>query len=292
MTYQEFVSAIVVKVKQQIKGNISVQIYTSIKNNGRERVGINLSEENINISPTIYLEEYYEQFQKNNSLDNIVENILELYHEVRFDHSWKTELIQDFSQIQKHIVYKLIHAEKNKETLRRCPHQLYLDLAVVFYILIDLNQSGTASILVTYDMVKLWNTDLETLNQIANSNIKALLPAELKTMRSVICELLEEPMIESVEDCMYVLTNHIRTFGAACILYQGVLEDIANQLNENFYVLPSSIHEVIIVPESKSPSRAELEEMILEINETQLSVEEILSNRPYFYSCKENRLIL
>ena len=133
---------------------------------------------------------------------------------------------------------------------------------------------------------------LETLHQTAFSNIKTLLPAELKTMNVVIHELLEEPFDESEEDCMYVLTNPIRTFGAACILYEGVLEDIGNQLNENFYILPSSIHEVIIVPESKSPNRVELEEMIHEINETQVAVEEVLSDKAYYYSRKEKRLIL
>ena len=67
---------------------------------------------------------------------------------------------------------------------------------------------------------------------------------------------------------------------------------MGQKLGENYYILPSSIHEVIVVPESKSPVKQDLEEMVREINETQVEEEEILSYRAYYFSRKENRLIL
>jgi len=90
---------------------------------------------------------------------------------------------------------------------------------------------------------------------------------------------------------MFVLSNNLRHFGAACILYNRVLEDIGNQLNEDFYILPSSIHEVIILPISFKPESIELNEMIKEINKTQVSEEEVLSDHAYYYSRKEYRLL-
>ena len=92
------------------------------------------------------------------------------------------------------------------------------------------------------------------------------------------------------ENRMFVLSNQYRHFGAACILYNRVLEDIGNQLNENFYILPSSIHEVIILPEGFSPCEEDLNEMIIDINQTQVSEEEILSNHAYYYDRTERKL--
>lgn len=293
MNYKQFVSAVEVRVKQSVEDGMSVHIHTNVKNNGRERVGITVVEQGINISPTIYLEEYYEQFRKNQSLDSIVKNILELYREVKFEHSWELDSVQKYERARKKIVYKLINEKENERILKDVPHVPYLDLAIVFYILMDINQSGTATILVTNDLMNMWGVDCEKLYEEAKQNTEKLLPAEFQTMKSVISELLEEPVDDTEEeDMMYVLSNNLRCFGAACILYEGMLEKIGDQLEENFYVLPSSVHEVIVIPESKSLNRIELEEMIVEINETQVEEEEILSDCAYYFSRKENRLIL
>ena len=76
------------------------------------------------------------------------------------------------------------------------------------------------------------------------------------------------------------------------MLYEGILEKVGQKLGENYYMLPSSIHEVIVVPESNSPVKQDLEEMVREINETQVEEEEVLSDRVYNFSRKENRLFL
>lgn len=293
MNYQQFVCAVEKRVKQQMTGGMTACIRSATKNNGKKRIGIMISEEGSNISPTIYLEEYFEQFQKHKSIDAVVKNILRLYEEVRVEHTWEMSMLQNFSKTRQKIVYKLIGEEENKELLKTIPHVRYLDLAIVFYILLDISESGTAVILITNDIMKRWNIEKEMLYSIAHQNTKKLLPAEFQTMRSVMAELLgKESVAEEGEDSMYILTNDLRSFGAACILYDEVLEHIGKQLGENYYVLPSSVHEVIIVPESKSPNRVELEEMIEEINDTQVEEEEILSYRAYYFSRKENRLLL
>lgn len=91
---------------------------------------------------------------------------------------------------------------------------------------------------------------------------------------------------------MYVLSNKLKNYGAACIAYPYILDMLAGVLKENFYVLPSSVHEVIIVPESSQIRQSELERMVREINETQVPEEEILSNHAYFYYAQEGKLQL
>lgn len=294
MDYKQFVSAIEVKVKKHVKDELRVSIHTTIKNNGKERKGLKVMEVGINISPTIYLEEYYEQFKKGSSIDQIVEKLMELYQEVKFQSSWEGSVLKTLDNVKTQIAYKVINYKKNKDMLEVTPHTRYLDLAIVFYVLLEINQCGTATLLIKNDHLEMWGATKEEIEQLAKNNSEKLLPAEFKTMVSVIEEMLQLEECEKnevEEDTMYVLSNQIRNFGASSILYEGVLEEIGEQLKENFYVLPSSVHEVIIVPESKSPSRKELDHMISEINNTQVEPEEVLSDRAYYYNRKEARLL-
>lgn len=293
MNYQQFVMALKTKVANILGESATVTIHTALKNNGYERVGLTISEKHINLSPTIYLEEYFKHFEDDDSIDNIANSILHVYHDVRFDHSWQVHTISNFEMIKEKIVYKIIHAPQNETLLKTLPSLPYLDFAVVFYVLFEVDDNGTATIPVTEDLLRLWNTSLKELFHIAAKNTQKLLPPVFKPMRIVVEELLEHPCDEDLQDddIMFVLTNPLRSLGAACILYDNVLLHIGNFLKENYYVLPSSIHEVIIIPESQAPDKETLNNMIKEINETQVAIEDVLSDHVYYYDCKAKKLI-
>lgn len=293
MNYQQFVMALKTKVANILGESATVTIHTALKNNGYERVGLTISEKHINLSPTIYLEEYFKHFEDDDSIDNIANSILHVYHDVRFDHSWQVHTISNFEMIKEKIVYKIIHAPQNETLLKTLPSLPYLDFAVVFYVLFEADDNGTATIPVTEDLLRLWNTSLKELFHVAAKNTPKLLPPVFKPMRVVVEELLEHPCDEDLQDddIMFVLTNPLRSLGAACILYDNVLLHIGNFLKENYYVLPSSIHEVIIIPESQAPDKETLNNMIKEINETQVAIEDVLSDHVYYYDCKAKKLI-
>jgi len=209
-----------------------------------------------------------------------------VYHEVKFEHTWQVNTVKDFEIMRSKIVYKLIHAKKNETLLQNMPYIAYLDFAIVFYILFEVDESGTATIPITHELIQLWDVSLDVIQQNAFLNAPRLLPASFKPMQIVINELMGTNCIEEecTENLMFVLTNSLRTFGAACILYDGMLDKISEEIGESYYVLPSSIHEMIIVPESNSPSRAHLDEMITEVNQTQVDEEELLSECVYYYN--------
>lgn len=291
MNYQEFITIVNDKTNQLLFPNTSAQVHTTLKNNGTERIGLTICQEGTNISPTIYLEEYYQHFQNGRDIDEICEHIVTLYHEVKFEHDWDVNQIKDFSSIKSKIAFKLIHFEKNSHMLNTTPHIPYLDLAIVFFLLLETNEHGAATILINYDLLSCWDISLEELHKYALENTPTLLQADFKPMLSVIQELMEkENLSEEVQtdNCMYVLSNQYRHFGAACMLYDRVLEDIGNLINEDFYILPSSIHEVIILPASTTITLEDLNEMVAEVNETQVSEEEILSDHAYFFRRQDN----
>ena len=285
MDYEQFIVVIKEKIALLLSPGMELQIHTNLKNNGTRRTGLFISDKEINISPTIYLEEYYEQFNRGLSIDTIVESVWGVYQEVRFENSWDLELVKDLARVQSKLGYKLINAEKNEELLSTLPHTLFHDLAVVYYILFEVDNHGSATIPITHDFLELWKINISQLHKLAIESAPILLPASFLPMRVVVAELMgfecEEDILE--DDFLFVLTNPLRNYGASCLLYPGILEQIACQLGENFYVLPSSVHEVILVPACPEFSVEYFRNMVREINETQVDATEVLSDNIYFY---------
>lgn len=152
-------------------------------------------------------------------------------------------------------------------------------------------QIRRATVLIRKEHLKLWNVTEEEVFEEAEKNVRRLLPAKLDRMKDVLACMLELPVEEDDdEDIMYVMSNEIRSFGAACIFYEGVMEMIHAVLKENYYIVPSSVHEVIILPESMAPGKREMEEVVAEMNETQVEAEEILSDKVYYYNGESRQL--
>lgn len=296
MNYQQFIEEVERRVKEKIKGNetITVYIHTAVKNNGKERKGITVSEKGIHISPTIYLEEYFQQFQEGKPIEKIVEKILQLYEEVKCSHPCEESLLQNYEELKGKFACKLIHRGKNEKLLNDIPYVPWMDLAIVVFVLLEVSPYGTATVLVRKEHLEIWGLTEAQLFDEAKKNTPILLPYQFCPMRKLLREICPYAVNEGEEEeeSLYVLSNKLRSFGAASMLYEGILEKVGQKLGENYYILPSSIHEVIVVPESKSPVKQDLEEMVREINETQVEEEEVLSDRVYYFSRKENRLFL
>lgn len=296
MNYQQFIEEVERRVKEKIKGNetITVYIHTAVKNNGKERKGITVSEKGIHISPTIYLEEYFQQFQEGKPIEKIVEKILQLYEEVKCSHPCEESLLQNYEELKGKFACKLIHRGKNEKLLNDIPYVPWMDLAIVVFVLLEVSPYGTATVLVRKEHLEIWGLTEAQLFDEAKKNTPILLPYQFCPMRKLLREICPYAVDEGEEEeeSLYVLSNKLRSFGAASMLYEGILEKVGQKLGENYYILPSSIHEVIVVPESKSPVKQDLEEMVREINETQVEEEEVLSDRVYYFSRKDNRLFL
>lgn len=183
-------------------------------------------------------------------------------------------------------MYFLVNYERNYSIISRAVHLRYMDLAIVFYRKVTDEKGKERMLLYTEEEIreKGWNT--QWMEKMAAENTQRELPAVLKPMDEVICELGGEELLHVDQEMkipMYVLTNREKWLGAACILYPGLLSQISRQLQDDFYVLPSSIHECIIVPASGAYTGKELEKIVTEINETEVPEGEILSDKAYFY---------
>ncbi|HIS07507.1 MAG TPA: hypothetical protein IAC99_07550, partial [Candidatus Choladocola avistercoris] len=154
----------------------------------------------------------------------------------------------------------------------------WLDLAVVFYLKIPEEIIRNATALIHNSHMKQWGIDLKELYHIAAENM-----AEIPVMLEPMEQLLEGYGLEGKTSGMYVLGIREREYGAAVMLIPDVLRRCFRQIGEEFYVLPSSIHEVILLPVSYSGNPAELEALVKEVNETCVTPEDYLSGHVYRY---------
>ena len=286
MTYEEFVLKVRNCLQEDFAPFGSVEIRTACKNNGKQRTGISFCEDGDSIAPIIYLEEYFEKYEAGVPMEQILLEVRALYESIKVEHRWEGNFVMDYKNVKDRIIYKLVNRQKNKDLLKEIPHIPYLDLAIVFCVLVetDMEEGKIATMLIRSEHLKYWDVTEGEIYRRAFENTEKLLPADLQTL----CAILEEtPEFEGEDtkkgECMYVLSNRLRNFGAATILYEDRLKIIRMCFGENFYILPSSIHEVILLPESHAMEKEELAKIVKDINETQVKEEEVLSDLAYYF---------
>ncbi len=245
-----------------------------------------------NISPTIYLDVFYDMYQKGMDVEEAAIRILTAYYKGKPKKELNMDFFKDFEKTKDRIVFRIINAQQNKELLKEIPHIPFMDLAICFYYAFQDEQLGDGIITVCNKHMEWWKTNNQELMTLACKNTPELFPAEYKSLKMVISDLYGEDFRDTrVEACqLYVLTNTQKSLGAVCMLYEGELEKIANNLGGSFYILPSSIHEVIILKDSGQEDARALHKMIKEVNERHLEVEEVLSDYPYYYDREKKKL--
>ena len=315
MTYETFLKWIPDMVQLQMGEGVKVRLHTIYKNNNVRRDALCILEDGCNVSPTIYLETYYEKLQQGYSLEQICEEICREYQANHCGMYMDMGSFYDFDKMKEKIVYKLIHYEHNQELLKDVPHRRFLDLAVVYYLLIEDPFIGSGTALIHHRQRQMWQVDEETLYQRAVVNTDHLLGYQIQPMSQVILELLQKDMRYQLEEdlemgictgeqvdqwaveilahmmptekhTMFVLSNHNKYLGAAAILNRDRLSAFAEKMGCGFHVVPSSIHEMILIPDTESLQREDLRRLLQEINEEEENVQEYLSDQIYYYDRK------
>lgn len=187
--------------------------------------------------------------------------------------------------IKDNIVLVLINAEANKELLKTIPHIKFLDLAFVFRWIITRNEYGFSGSIINDSLAKNIELDIDELFELAKKNTRKLLPPKVVTLKNALRAMNapDDLLDNTPEYSVFVLSNIYCVEGAAYIAFDDILSEIRNKLNENFYILPSSINEALIIPESfVTPDF--VKEMVRDVNNTIVTKTDKLSNNIYFYN--------
>ena len=305
-TFEEFTKKVTNAFEAYIGSDAHVMIQKVKKNNGIVLTGLSVFGNGKNISPTIYLEEFYRRYGEGETFVRIMEEFIRCYENHLCDNNIDMAFYTKYEKVKNCLGIKIVNYEKNKELLKEVPHKTYLNLAVLFYCAVENLEIGSGIILIRENHLKMWNVNTETVYEDAMKNAVWKYPAKIYPMPELLKEFPEalewqeeeggimklewEDYMDALP--MYVLTNTQKIFGASVLMYDGVLKKVAGKLHSNLAVLPSSIHEVIAVPVQGMAEAAGYESMVREINETQLEAEDVLSDQVYYYERQSGKLML
>lgn len=290
MTYEVFKSALCRCLKKSLPPGTAMRIQKIRKNNGLELDGLVITNRESNIAPTIFLNDYYEKRNFYPDLEAVCMDLLQTYEQHKSTETIHMDFFTNYETVKNQIAFRIINYEKNKELLETVPYVRCLDLAVVFYCLLSVDKLTNATILIQTNHQKLWQVSTDTLYTHACCITPQLLPYELCSMSTLLSDLFEEHQPPDPFCPMYILTNTSKLYGASCMLYPHLLDTIADKLNASLFILPSSIHEVILLPASGCRQSDDLASLVAQINQTELTVEEVLSSHVYYYSKTDQTL--
>ncbi len=327
MGYEKFKENIVAETGKYFNASTSIRLEKTVRLNHPEEDAVLILEPGSNSSPVIYLDGYYDDYRSGKSIGNIEKEIVTFYKENASDSGpVPLDFYLDFSQAREHIRCRLVNYEWNKAALEGIPHKRFFDLAIVYYYKMENPGPGKSGIVVRNSHLDVWGISAEQLHEIALRNTReqteiqimtvGLKPgedgeseetAELGTGGSpqsgTEAEKEDEPgklefdykLLSEFEPCgrvMYVITNEELYYGAVSIIFDDVLREISSRFRDNYYILPSSVHECILVPEGVLPntSAQNFKEIVTCMNSRYVAPEELLADSVYRYDLQKQRL--
>lgn len=274
MNYEQFVQAMQVCVEEKMQEEGNVERQEVFKNNGQKLIGLSIQKKGETVVPIIYLEEFYQRYLGGETKEGLSEEILRIRNSVSAPSCQEYDWIRDFEKIQPRIIYRLVHFEKNQELLKEIPHLPMMDLAVIFCAVISQGSSEDYILLIRNEHLHLWRIPISVLYETAKNNTPGRSPWMFRPLSSYI----------GFRSPLWVLTNEQGIYGASVLLYPGILQKIHKKLRDNYYLLPSSVHEFLILPESHAAFCGDLKEIVFEANRTVIEQGEFLSDNIYYFN--------
>ena len=258
-------------------------------------------------SPCYYLSNLYKRYLSGCSPEGLAREMIVRFLQVNTtDQGIKTGRIFSLEEAREYIFYQVISGEKNRELLGDVLHDDFLDLSIVYRVLLSGNggeEIGSAKIMA--GQMRDWGVTREEVKEAAKKNTQRLFPAVRMRMGSMIAEAMKDSGAgmridpeQMVRECLpemnevYVLTNRRKTEGFAVVFYKDFLKRIAEEKESDLYILPSSIHEAIVLPAKEKESAGELRKIVDEANRICVLPEDWLSDNVYIYSREQDRLCI
>lgn len=285
-----------------------IEIREVEKNNCVILTGIAIRKKGSPIARTIYINQLFEAYQDGMELQEIagkIERICQTEKEPALQ-DFQIKELADFGKIRNKISLKLVNVERNKKRLETMTHRTFLDLAVIYDVRVTQIADVVGSVAVTNDMMEAWGVKEEQLYELALQNTVNRDRGVVKPLESLMQTLIgsgektkEEThhykdfdisIAEEIQEtALYVATNRSKTNGAAVLLYPDLLDSVGTLLGD-YFVLPSSIHETLLLPADGGMEPDALIQMVHEVNASVVAAEEVLSENVYRYDVAKKEL--
>ncbi len=288
-----------------------VKVVSVNKNNGLVLTGLNVRKEDSNVAPTIYLNTFFDMHEAGADIDRIVNEVLSVYESSSEKglEGFDVELINHFESISDRLEARLINGRQNAERLEGLPHYKFGDLALIFHIFFVVNGNEAGAVTVTNDIMKGWEVEPSKLLETALKNMSLYNPPSITPIEALLFEALSpedranapEELVEAFNERMsrrmgspgmYILTNKTRINGAVGMVHPEVISAFAKEAGTDVFVLPSSIHECIVLPDDGTCSVEELRQMVKNVNLTEVPTDEVLSDNVYVFKLSSGQMYI
>lgn len=297
MQYEEFRSKLICELRGYFPEDVTLCEQKITKNNGVILDAVSIREKDSFVSPNIYINGFYDRYMAadDTTISSIAAKIYDTYMDGVQYKDINIDDFLDYEKARSGIVYKLINYDKNADRLKDMPYVRYLDLAVVFYYIFADESDEMASVQITNEHMERWKVTLEEINETAMKNTPSVLEAVVSDMFDILKNNMKVTDFDEWKSDvdyipMYVVSNRRGVNGAACLMYPGLMADISERLDSDLFIIPSSVHELIVVPVKRIEECERYDEMIRYVNKTQLAQTDILSDHVYYYT-REKRAV-
>lgn len=289
--------------------DVECKVAEKRKNNGAVKAGLAFQKPGKLIPVFIFVEPFYQEICQGKPLDGVMEKIAGTAWEVmERNHFSNLSDIDSFEKIKDYLEVKIINTRANRKELRGLVHQEKEDLSLIPVLKCPFpEQRACGNVKISNELMEFWEVSADTVMDQAWENTRQNQPPTLRGLGQMLCyetegqppegDLLDErnPMKERPGESAYILSNKSGVFGAVYLASPEVMEKISGLFPEGFYLLPSSVHEILVMPkdgngpgQEKTPF--ELGEMVREVNRTCVEREEILSDRIYEYNRENGKI--
>lgn len=162
----------------------------------------------------------------------------------------------------------------------------FLDLQSYCYI-----NEKSFSCKIKKNVLDLWGITEDELFELAMTNTKN--DIIVKTMNEIVAEIMMCDVDELAQPPipMYVVMTRSKIYGSSVMLLNDKLSEVANMLDDDLVIIPSSVHEIIVIPKAYCENVAEIKDMIMQVNDSEVEDEDVLSSHPYEYSREDNEVL-
>lgn len=295
--FQEYIRSNVKDYLPESYKDADIQFIDVIKNNDVHLAGVMIKKANETVTPNIYINELYEKYNRGMDLDEIVGDIADL----RIEHDPPEEMqsigsiFTNYEMVKQRLEIHLCDMELNRDKLKNQVYTEQGDFAATYHIKIDGPAKGSA--VVTPNMLKSWGITEEQLREDSLQSkyskeavftyIEALVAEKMFGLKATNLLDKQNDIIDNNEGVsLYCLTNEKNKYGASMILREDVIDKVSKLMGGDFYILPSSIHETLIVPTTTEMTLEDMSIMVQEANREAVEPEDKLSDKVQFYDSK------
>lgn len=250
MKLQQFAEIVRGKIQEKMGEDYHISVVTNLKMNSTEETGISFLKKDEAVSPTIYIDCLLDDYlKKKKSMAQIVHQIIDQYEQSLPEVGEMHKMDVNFETCRNRIIYRLISRSKNRRLLEQMPYIPFLDMAVTFHVIVGITDQCVKTFKIDKKLQEGWGVSVEQLLKLAKQNTERLLPLEIADMNTLIQKHMKmdgEHIPTGIGDPnMIVITNSFGVYGASVVLYEDMIQNIADELDCDLYVIPSSVHESV-----------------------------------------------